>query len=176
MPARVISDVPADSLRAFAGMAWDTMRGDHPANLGITALRNITRYAPAGRRVRLWIEWELDRERNQDETEPATLQAFHGVNGELVAAHHDEDGVMLRADFHGSKLSASTARELAHHLNACADQADDWMRDAADLGPVSPSPWGHPEPAPADDPDEPTNRDIEPEPDGWHDGPDPEPN
>lgn len=44
---------------------------------------------------------------------------------------------------------------------------------APDPGPVSPSPWGHPEPAREDDPDEPINRDIEPDPEGWHDGPDP---
>jgi len=47
--------------------------------------------------------------------------------------------------------------------------------DLSDPGPVTPSPWGHPEPPPADDPDEPTNRDIEPDPADWHDGPDPEP-
>jgi hypothetical protein len=104
--------------------------------------------------------------------ESPSWQAFHGVSGELIGAHHDEDGVMIRADFHGSKLSASTARELARHLNACADQADDWMRDAADPGPVTPSPWGHPEPPGTDDPDEPTNREIEPEPADWHDVPD----
>lgn len=67
--------------------------------------------------------------------EPASWQAFHGVSGELIGAHHDEDGVMIRADFHGSKLAASTARDLARHLIACADLADDWMRDAADPGP-----------------------------------------
>jgi hypothetical protein len=59
--SRVHVDVPADSLRAFAGMAHDTMRKDHPANLGITAVRNLARYAPPGRRVHLWIEWELDQ-------------------------------------------------------------------------------------------------------------------
>jgi hypothetical protein len=32
-----------------------------------------------------------------------------------------------------------------------------------DPGPIAPSPWGHPEPDPEDDPDEPTNRDFEPE-------------
>ena len=39
------------------------------------------------------------------------------------------------------------------------------MRDAAGR---------HREPVygPPDDPDEPTNREIEPEPEGWHDGPD----
>lgn len=36
-------------------------------------------------------------------------------------------------------------------------------------------PWGHPELPRADDPDEPTNRDIEADPADWHDGPDPEP-
>lgn len=56
--ARVSTDVPADSLRAFADMAGETYRQDHPAALGITAVRNIARYAPAGKRVRLWIEWE----------------------------------------------------------------------------------------------------------------------
>jgi hypothetical protein len=44
----------------------------------------------------------------------------------------------------------------------------------ADPGPVTLSPWGHPEPPRGDDPDEPTNRDIEPDPGDWHDGPDPE--
>lgn len=43
-----------------------------------------------------------------------------------------------------------------------------------DPGPVAPSPWGHPEPARTDDSDEPTNRDIEPEPADWHDGSDPD--
>jgi hypothetical protein len=42
-------------------------------------------------------------------------------------------------------------------------------------GPVTPSPWGRPEPPHADDPDEPANRDLEPDPADWHDGPDPEP-
>lgn len=46
-------------------------------------------------------------------------------------------------------------------------------RAARDPGPVTPSPWGHPEPSHADDADEPTNRDIEAEPADWHDGPDP---
>jgi hypothetical protein len=41
-------------------------------------------------------------------------------------------------------------------------------------GPRSPSPWGGPEPPQADDPDEPTTRDLEPDPPGWHDVPDPE--
>jgi len=44
-----------------------------------------------------------------------------------------------------------------------------------DPGRVTPSPWGHPEPAPDGTPDGLTNRDIEPEPADWHDGPDPEP-
>jgi hypothetical protein len=51
------------------------------------------------------------------------------------------------------------------HGPACED---------ADPGPVAPSPWGHPEPSRADDPDEPTNRGIEPEPADWYDGPDAE--
>jgi hypothetical protein len=81
-------------------------------------------------------------QQDQAVSEPASWQAFHGVNGELVGAHHDEDGVMIRADFHGSKLSAATARELAGHLSACADLADDWMASmAADAvgGPAEPA-------------------------------------
>jgi hypothetical protein len=55
---RVSTDVPADSLRALAAMAWDReMQRDHPASLAVTALRNVARYAPPGKRVRLWIEW-----------------------------------------------------------------------------------------------------------------------
>ncbi len=47
----------------------------------------------------------------------------------------DEDGIEVRTSFPRMKLSPSAARELAHHLNACADRADGWMRDAADPGP-----------------------------------------
>jgi hypothetical protein len=72
MPARVSTETPADSLRAFAGMAWDQdlMREDHPARLGISAVRNLARYAPAGKRVRLWIEWETEADQLRDVTEP----------------------------------------------------------------------------------------------------------
>lgn len=78
---------------------------------------------------------QQDVNEDQDVNEPASWQAFHGVNGEIVGAHHEEDGVMIRADFQGSKLSASTVRKFARHLNSCAALADDWMRDAANPGP-----------------------------------------
>lgn len=54
------------------------------------------------------------------------------------------------------------------HRKGCGHEMAD------DPGPVAPSPWGHPEPGPADDPDEPVNREIEPEPAGWYDVPEPE--
>jgi hypothetical protein len=63
---------------------------------------------------------------------------------------------------------ADAARRLAVEL-AAAPGAE---RLADDPGPVAPSPWGHPEPPRADDPDEPTTREIEPDPPDWHDGPD----
>jgi hypothetical protein len=59
--------------------------------------------------------------------------------------------------------------------HAAALEVAEGMATFDDPGPVTPSPWSHPEPPRADDADEPTNRDIEPDPADWHDGPDPEP-
>jgi hypothetical protein len=79
----------------------------------------------------------------QDVSDPGAV-TFHAVDGATLTAAPDEDGVMIRADFHGTKLPASGARELARHLTACADQADDWMQSAADPGPGETCPYcGH---------------------------------
>jgi hypothetical protein len=102
------------------------------------------------------------------EPESASWQAFHGVNGELIGAHQDEDGVMIRADFHGSKLSASAARELARHLEACADMADDWM-GAAVADSIDPREYGEQWPEwPRSTESEPEQ---EPEPEDYDPGP-----
>lgn len=60
---------------------------------------------------------------------------FHGLSGETLIVGQDEDGVALRADFHGTKLSALGARELAAHLVDCADRAEAWMADVAGMPP-----------------------------------------
>jgi hypothetical protein len=215
MPARASTDVPADSLRAFADMAWETYRSDHPAALGITALRNITLYAPTGKRVRLWIEWETEADRHQDVTEP-TEAPFDYQSEEVaeaftewcaakgVEARNDQEYRWLRQAFTAGMNE--TARypfdpgpiELPRAGSISPTPTPGWASSETgerllspvdpdfvpgfgpvpgsgfDPGPVAPSPWGHPEPSRADDPDEPTNRDIEPEPADWHDGPDPD--
>lgn len=56
--ARVRAELPADSLRALADSIGDQDQG---AALGANAVRNLARYAPAGKRVRMSIEWEIDR-------------------------------------------------------------------------------------------------------------------
>lgn len=66
MPARVITDIPADSLRALAALV-DTMREPHwQPDLAAGALRDLARYAPAGQRVRFWIEWEIESDRDRE--------------------------------------------------------------------------------------------------------------
>jgi hypothetical protein len=62
MPARVRTELPADSLRALADfMSGPSWQGGSAA-LAVSAIRNLARYAPAGKRVRLWIEWETEAE------------------------------------------------------------------------------------------------------------------
>jgi hypothetical protein len=65
---------------------------------------------------------------------------FFGVAGETLSVGHDEDGVMVRADFKGTKLSALGARDLAAYLAKCASQAEAWMAEASDLGEPEPEP------------------------------------
>jgi hypothetical protein len=67
----------------------------------------------------------------QPERGPRT---FFGVAGETLSVGHDEDGVMVRADFKGTKLSALGARDLAAYLTECAIRAEAWMAEASDLG------------------------------------------
>lgn len=55
--ARVRTELPADSLRALADGIGDQVP---EAALGVNAVRNLARYAPAGKRVRMVIEWEID--------------------------------------------------------------------------------------------------------------------
>lgn len=55
--ARVRTELPADSLRELA----DFLDGMEPASgaaLAVHAVRNLARYAPAGKRVRMQIEWD----------------------------------------------------------------------------------------------------------------------
>jgi hypothetical protein len=85
----------------------------------------------------------------QPERGPRT---FFGVAGETLSVGHDEDGVMVRADFKGTKLSALGARDLARYLTECAIRAEAWMAEASDLG--------EPEP-------EPEEYDPGPEPEAW---------
>jgi hypothetical protein len=73
----------------------------------------------------------------QPERGPRT---FFGVAGETLSVGHDEDGVMIRADFKGTKLSALGARDLAAYLAKCASQAEAWMAEAAELGEPEPEP------------------------------------
>jgi hypothetical protein len=71
----------------------------------------------------------------QPERGPRT---FFGVAGETLSVGHDEDGVMVRADFRGTKLSALGARDLAAYLTECAIRAEAWMAEASDLGEPEP--------------------------------------
>lgn len=65
MPARVRTELPADSLRALADfMSGPSWRGGSAA-LAVSAIRNLARYAPAGKRVQLWIEWEAETDAMQ---------------------------------------------------------------------------------------------------------------
>jgi hypothetical protein len=57
--------------------------------------------------------------------------ALYGTNGEMLTARYEEDGVTLRAEFRGSKLSAAEVRRLASLLTKYAEQAETWMREAA---------------------------------------------
>lgn len=63
MPARVNTSVPADSLRDLAVLLEDLDQVDHPARLAVTAILNLARYAPAGRRVDLTMSWESEADR-----------------------------------------------------------------------------------------------------------------
>jgi hypothetical protein len=70
-------------------------------------------------------------------------------------------------------VPAELAKAAADHAAGCEALAPYEECPECDPDPVAPSPWGHPEPDRADDPDEPTNREIEPDPDGWYDVDDP---
>jgi hypothetical protein len=100
MPARVSADVPADSLRAFADMAWETYRYHHLVALGVTALHNIARYAPTGKRVRLWMEWETESDQHRDVAE--RTGALFDYQSEEVAEAFNEwctaEGIEARND------------------------------------------------------------------------------
>jgi hypothetical protein len=73
----------------------------------------------------------------QPERGPRT---FFGVAGETLSVGPDEDGVMIRADFRGTKLSALGARDLAVYLTECAIRAEAWIAEASDLGEPEPEP------------------------------------
>jgi hypothetical protein len=78
-----------------------------------------------------WCPCEHDRADAGALGHVAAPGTFYGVSGEQLTASHDEDGVLIRADFSATKLSALGARQLAAHLVRLADAADAWMREAA---------------------------------------------
>lgn len=61
--ARVRQEIPADALRALAGSLEDGDDQAPGAGLAVGAVRNLARYAPAGKRVRVSVEWQIDRPR-----------------------------------------------------------------------------------------------------------------
>lgn len=70
--ARVRTELPADSLRMLAA-DMGSAAPDDPAALAVTAVRNLARYAPDGKRVRMWIEWDADRPRVSPGAAPGAL-------------------------------------------------------------------------------------------------------
>lgn len=144
----------------------------------IAALRAANaRLAVALREVAAWNE-ETRRTGLADETHLAIsgelTEAFTTLADQLAADESEPDQPEPDEYDPGPEIDDQGGMSEYRHASADPDFVPGF-------GPVpgsgfdrdpSPSPWGHPEPLRADDPDEPTNRDIEPEPADWHDGPD----
>lgn len=121
MPARVRTELPADSLRALAGSLEDGEDQAPGAALAVSAVRNLVRYAPAGKRVRLWIEWESEADATRTPAGPAWFvydgeevgEAFtEWCAAERIEARDDEEYRWLRQAFTAGMNAVAQYPEL----------------------------------------------------------------